>query len=158
MIFNFLKIWKVGKTFEVKIIVETIAKYIKDGRIQLDRSKNPEIFTHHDPCQHARNAGIFEEPRYILKHAVSKFVEMEPNRERNWCCGGGGGIVAVPEYTETRRIGGMMKAKQIKDTRANVVTTTCDNCKLQISDLNEYYGLGIRVEGIPDVVARALIL
>jgi len=83
---------------------------------------------------------------------------MEPNRERNWCCGGGGGIVAVPEYTETRRIGGMMKAKQIKDTRANVVTTTCDNCKLQISDLNEYYGLGIRVEGIPDVVARALIL
>ncbi|MFX1255976.1 MAG: heterodisulfide reductase-related iron-sulfur binding cluster, partial [Promethearchaeota archaeon] len=96
-------------------------------------------------------------PRIILREAVTEFVEMTPNRAKNWCCGGGGGIIAVPEFTETRRIGGKKKVEQIRATGAKVLTTTCENCKSQIEDLNEHYNLGIRIEGVVDAAARALI-
>jgi Fe-S oxidoreductase len=143
--------------FEVESMAVTMAGYIRDNRLQLDRTKNPERFTYHDPCQLARNGGVFEEPRYVLKNAVADFVDMTPNREKNWCCGGGGGIVAVPEFDSTRRRAGGMKAKQIADTGAKVVSTMCDNCKIQISDLNQIENLGVRVEGVMEPVTRALV-
>jgi Fe-S oxidoreductase len=149
--------WFGKQPFEVESMAVTLARYIRDGRLTLDRSRNPERFTYHDPCQLARNGGVFEEPRYVLQHAVSEFVEMTPNRERNWCCGGGGGVVGVPEFDETRRKAGGMKAKQIADTGASVVSTMCDNCKIQIGDLNQSRNLGVRVEGVMDPVVRALI-
>ncbi|MFW9997670.1 MAG: (Fe-S)-binding protein, partial [Candidatus Odinarchaeota archaeon] len=119
---QFIQVWFEEKavTFDVELIDETIASYIKEGKIKLDKSKNPGRFTHHDPCQHARNAGMTEEPRYVLNHAVSEFVEMIPNRKDNWCCGGGGGVVAVPDFDETRMKGGKMKAEQIKAAKAIV--------------------------------------
>lgn len=154
---QFAELWFGKLPFEVELITETSVNYIKDNQIQVDKSKNKELFTHHDPCQHARNGGILEEPRYVLKHTVERFVEMTPNREHNWCCGGGGGVVAVPDFDETRLAGGKMKSEQIKKTEAQVVTTTCDNCKLQLSDLVQHYGLNVRIEGIIDVTSRALI-
>ncbi len=149
--------WYGKLPFEVELVVETVANYIKEDRIRFDKSKNSERITHHDPCQHARNSGIFEEPRMILREAAVDFVEMTPNRDKNWCCGGGGGLIAVPDFNKTRRIGGEKKIEQIKATRAKILTTTCENCKSQIEDLNEYYNLGIRIEGVVDVAARALI-
>lgn len=147
-----------GETpFEIELITETVADLIKENKIQLDKSKNTEPFTHHDPCQHARNYGILEEPRLILREAVTEFIEMVPNREENWCCGGGGGIIAVPDFTEIRRKGGEPKAEQIRVSGAKVVTTTCENCKAQLEDLNEHFELGVRIEGLIDAVARALI-
>ena len=82
---------------------------------------------------------------------------MEPHGAENWCCGGGGGVIAVQDYDDTRRKGGKVKADQIKETQATVLTTTCENCKTQIEDLNEFYDLGVEVEGVIDAVARALI-
>jgi Fe-S oxidoreductase len=82
---------------------------------------------------------------------------MTPNKAMNWCCGGGGGVVAVPEFTEAKRIGGKMKVEQIRATGAQVVTATCDNCKLQLDGLNETYKMGVRIEGVMDPVSRALI-
>ena len=155
---QFAELWFNGLPFEVELISDTISGYIRDNRIQLDKSKNPGRFTHHDPCQHARNAGVFESPRHVLEHTVEEFVEMTPNGPKNWCCGGGGGIVAVPEFDEARKIGGAMKLKQIKETGASVVTTTCDNCKLQIGALIEENSLSARIEGIADVTARALVV
>ncbi|MFX0066157.1 MAG: (Fe-S)-binding protein [Candidatus Hermodarchaeota archaeon] len=149
--------WFGKQPFEIELIVETVARYVKDNKIQFDKSKNPERVTHHDPCQHARNSGLFEESRIILREAVTEFVEMTPNRAKNWCCSGGGGVIAVPEFTDTRRLGGEKKVEQIRATGAKVLTTTCENCKSQIEDLNEHYNLGIRIEGVVDAAARALI-
>ncbi|MHA1551540.1 MAG: (Fe-S)-binding protein [Candidatus Heimdallarchaeaceae archaeon] len=149
--------WWGKQPFEIELIVETVANLLEDKKIKLDKSKNPGKFTFHDPCQHGRNAGIIEEPRVLLRAAVEDFVEMEPHGAKNWCCGGGGGVIAVPDYDDTRRKGGKVKADQIKETQATVLTTTCENCKTQIEDLNEYYDLGVEVEGVIDAVARALI-
>ena len=149
--------WWGKQPFEIELITETVARYITENKIKLDKSKNTEPYTHHDPCQHARNFDIIDEPRLILREAVSDFREMDPHGAQNWCCGGGGGIIAVPDFTEVRRKGGQPKVEQIRATGAKVVTTTCENCKAQLEDLNEHFELDVRIEGLIDAVARALV-
>lgn len=39
-----------------------------------------------------------------------------------------------------------------------MVATACDNCKLQLIDLAEHYGLDVSVIGVTDLVAESLIL
>ncbi|MCB2189911.1 MAG: (Fe-S)-binding protein, partial [Deltaproteobacteria bacterium] len=144
------------KPFKVITFAELIARYIKEGRIKLDKSKLPGKVTYHDPCQIARQGGIYEQPRYVLNHLTDSFVEMTPNRQANWCCGGGGGLVAMGEK-DFRMKSAKVKAEQVKATEAEVLCTACENCHTQLSDLNEHYGLGVKVEYLSDLTAKALV-
>ncbi|MGB3903995.1 MAG: (Fe-S)-binding protein [Anaerolineae bacterium] len=144
--------------FEVENILEMIAEYISEGRIELDPSVNAKLVTYHDPCNLSRKGGLLEEPRVCLAASTENFVELSPSRDKAWCCGGGGGVIAIPEYDQVRLASGMPKADQIRESGAQVVATACDNCKLQLMDLAEHYGLGFSVVGVVDLVADALIL
>jgi Fe-S oxidoreductase len=144
--------------FQVKSIIELIAEYISDGRIKLDPSVNEALVTYHDPCNLSRKGGLLEEPRSCLQAACEDFVELMPSGAEAWCCGGGGGVIAVPEYNETRLAAGRPKADQVRESGAQVVATACDNCKLQLMELSEHYGLGVSVVGVVDLVAKALVL
>jgi len=142
--------------FRVKNIIELVDEWVAEGNLVLDPARNPGPVTYHDPCNITRNGGLIEEPRRILQAAVQEFVEMTPNRERNWCCGGGGGLHSMPEYEDVRVQSGKMKAEQIRETGAGVVATACSNCHLQLSDLDEHYGLGVDCVSLTEVVAKAL--
>ena len=115
----------------------------------------PGRITYHDPCQIARNGGVIEEPRLVIRQLTDNFVELTPNRENNWCCGGGGGLVAMGEK-EFRMSSGRVKAEQMKASGADVICTACENCHTQLTDLNEHYGLGMKVEFLSRLVANAL--
>ena len=95
--------------------------------------------THHDSCNLTRNGGLLEEPRIVLHAVAEDFREMYPNREENYCCGGG--IVAVAEWEDRRLEAGQPKANQIKTTGAQIVVAACDNCRIQLSELSEHYNL-----------------
>jgi Fe-S oxidoreductase len=142
--------------FRVRSILEVLDEYVREGRLRLDPSRNAEPVTYHDPCNLGRKGGLFEEPRRIIRAAAMDFREMIPNREQNFCCGGGGGLVAIPEWNEIRLQAGKPKADQIRRTGAKIVITPCDNCQLQINELNEYYGLDIKVSGVSELVVNAL--
>jgi Fe-S oxidoreductase len=154
--FRYLKHMIGPQGFEVVAFVELIDRYIAEGRIRLDPSSLPEKVTYHDPCQLARNSGVIEEPRRVLRALAADFVEMTPNREENWCCGGGGGLVAMGEE-EFRMKSSRVKAEQMRATGASVVVTACENCHSQLSDLTRHYGLGMRVEFLSHLAALALI-
>jgi len=149
-----------GKDFSAKTlsIIEIMADYIREGKIKLDPNKNQKITTLHDPCNLVRNGGVIEEQRYILKNAVSNFIEMTPNRENNYCCGGGGGQLSISENTEKRIKAGKIKAEQIKKTGAKVVATPCHNCIDQLMELNHKYQLGVEIKTIGEIVADALVI
>ena len=140
--------------FEIVAFVELIARYIREGKIHLNKTIEQKL-TYHDPCQIGRNAGIFEDPRFIIHQLAENFVETNPNRDMNWCCGGGGGLVAMGEK-EFRMKSSRVKADQIKATGAGMVCTACENCHSQLTDLNEYYGLGMKVESLTNLSAHAL--
>lgn len=155
--FRVLKFMIGEQPFKVVAFVELIDRYLSQGRIHLHRNRLNERTTYHDPCQIARNSGIFEQPRRILHDLTDSFVEMTPNREENWCCGGGGGLVAAGDF-EFRMKSSRIKAEQLRATGARVVTTACENCHSQLSDLNEHYNLGVKVEFLSRLVANALVL
>jgi Fe-S oxidoreductase len=144
--------------FKVRSLIEVIAEYIQEGKIQVDPTAIPEAVTYHDSCNLARNGGLIEEPRFVLKHVASDFREMTPNKAEALCCGGGGGLVALDEYAERRISAGKPKAEQIRNTGANVVVAACENCRLQIGDLNEHYNLNVQITALTDLVVRAMRL
>ncbi len=144
--------------FEVKSILEVVADYIREGRIALDPSRNPEPLTLHDPCNLVRLGGIVEEQRYILKRAALNFVEMTPNRQDNFCCGGGGGQLAMTRFSQRRIKAGKIKADQIGRTGAKTVVAPCHNCIDQLTELNKHYKLGVNVKTVCEVAANALVI
>ena len=62
---------------------------------------------------------------------------MTPNREKNWCCGGGGGLAVMDgregvakldgSFLDYRMAVGKIKVDQIKATGANYVAAPCAN-------------------------------
>jgi Fe-S oxidoreductase len=144
--------------FKVVSITEVHARYLREGRIKLDKSKLTGAVTYHDPCQIARNAGVIDEPRYILQHLTDDFRELTQEPKYNWCCGGGGGLVALGEETlDFRMKSSRIKADQVKDTGATILATACENCHTQLSNLNDHYKMNVHVEFLSSMVADALV-
>jgi len=141
--------------FAVISIVELVARYLDEGRISVDPGKFQGKLTYHDPCQLARNGGVIEEPRRIIGALTKNFVELTPTREENWCCGGGGGLISLGEQ-DFRMRSGKVKADQVRAAKADVICTACENCHTQLTELNEHYNLGMKVESLTNLVARSL--
>jgi Fe-S oxidoreductase len=146
------------QSFKVTSITEVHARYLREGRIKLDKSKFSGPVTYHDPCQIARNAGVFNEPRYILQQLTDDFREMSREPKYNWCCGGGGGLVALGEETlDFRMKSARVKVDQVKATGAETLATACENCHTQLSNLNDHYKMGVEVKFLSSMVADALV-
>jgi Fe-S oxidoreductase len=144
--------------FKVTAITEVHARYIREKRIKLDKSKIEGAVTYHDPCQIARNAGVIDEPRYILQHLTDDFRELTDEPRYNWCCGGGGGLVAMGEDTlDFRMKSARVKVDQVNATGAGVLATACENCHAQLSNLNDHYKMGVDVKFLSSMIADALI-
>ncbi len=142
--------------FRVTSFVEVMARYLAEGRLTLDPSRNPARVTLHDPCNLVRHGGVIEEQRAVLRAAAADFVEMTPNRLDNYCCGGGGGLLAASEHAAARLEAGRPKADQIRATGARIVAAPCHNCIDQLGEINRHYKLGVEVKTIAEIVADAL--
>lgn len=144
--------------FDVITVVELINDYIRSGRIKLDKSLIKERVTMHDPCHLSRNGGLESELRFALNNSVSDFVEMTPHGFDNFCCGGGGGQLAMSEYNDRRIKIGEIKAEQIRKTGASIVVTPCHNCIDQLMQINHTYKLNVKIKSIAEIVADALVI
>ena len=128
---------------------------IKGGKIKIAK-KFEEPVTLHDPCNVVRGGGLAEKARYVVNAICEKFVEMHPNREYNYCCCGGGGVINCgPPYKSKRIEGNRVKAEQLfaaKAQGAKVLIAPCHNCHSALEDINHYYGLGFDVKFIGDIL------
>lgn len=145
------------KMLPVLSIVELMAQYIREGRIKVDPSVHPEPVTYHDPCNLGRKGGVLDEPREILRACVKDFRELSQNRENCWCCGGGGGTLAMGPVTKDRQRVGELKATQILESEASVVATACHNCLDQLTEIRKIYKLKIAIKNLTEIVADALV-
>jgi CheY-like chemotaxis protein len=144
--------------FAMESSVETMLRYIREGRVKVDKTINTESVTYHDSCNNARSCGMFEEPRELLGRLVTDFREMYPNRAENYCCTGGGGAMSMSEYTPRRLQSGKIKAEQLRATGAKVVVTSCHNCVDGLNDVIRHYKLDMKVTQIVHLMANALVL
>jgi Fe-S oxidoreductase len=85
------------------------------------------------------------------------FIEMTPNREHNYCCGAGGGVINCgPPWKGTRMTNNREKKDQIKRTGAEVLIAPCHNCHSGLEDLVEHYGVDIEVKFFGDIIFEVM--
>ena len=120
-----------GGEFEVFHHTDFIARLLKQGKLRIIKGIGG-IATYHDPCYLGRYNDIYQPPRQIISSIPDmRLVEMEKNRERGFCCGGGGGHMWLEERTG-RRIN-ELRTEQAIETKAQIVITACPFC-LQMFD------------------------
>ena len=104
---------------------ELLHRMVLDGGLKL-KEVNMKV-TYHDPCDLGRNAGVYEEPREVIKAIPGiEFVELPTNRALSVCCGGGGNVEMVdPELSAAIA---QNKIDAIKSTGAEAVVSTCQQC------------------------------
>jgi Fe-S oxidoreductase len=143
----------------VKHIIELAYQHFKSGKLRLERGVIEEKTTYHDPCNIARKGWIIEQPREILRHICTDYVEMTPRGRDNYCCGGGGGTVSIDEIHDFRmHVGGKTKADQLRETGAHYVVTPCANCKKQTDEIIEAHELPMQRIGLHDLMLKAFEL
>lgn len=145
------------ETVPAESVIMTLVRYLKQGRIRVDPSKNPEPVTFHDSCNIARSGDLIEEPRWVLRRVCADFREMEPHGRENFCCTGGGGLLSTPEYRPLRLEAARIKAEQLRATGARLVCTMCHNCVDGLGDVIKHYQLGLKVVQVLELVSRALV-
>ncbi|MEW5993093.1 MAG: (Fe-S)-binding protein [Candidatus Zixiibacteriota bacterium] len=154
---DFVPVFGGKESYPVVSFIEYTLDCLKKAKIKLNPDIVTERVTYHDPCNVARSGWIVNQPRAILRSFVRNYVDMEPHGQENYCCGGGGGLVSIDEIHDYRmRIGGKVKAEQLRKTGADIVIAPCANCKKQLKELVEYYELPCKVMGLHDLVLKAI--
>ena len=144
------------QTLLTESVVMTLIRYLQQGRIQVDPTRNPEPVTFHDSCNISRSGDLVEEPRWVLRRVCADFREMEPHGRENFCCTGGSGLLSTPEYRPLRLEAAKIKAEQLRATGAKLVCTMCHNCVDGLGDVIKHYKLNLKVVQILELVTRAL--
>jgi glycolate oxidase iron-sulfur subunit len=110
--------------------------------------------TYHDHCHLRRKLGIIQEPRDLLKRIPGlEYVEMI---DANRCCGQGGSFNLL-NYDLSLKILGH-KTRAVEDSGADIVTTTCSGCLLQLMDGLHQAGRKKEVRHLVEMVDRATLL
>ena len=132
--------------FTISNLISYYAQWIREGKLPVNADWNTMNlkFTVQDPCMIVRKAygeSVADDMRYVVRKLVGEenFIDMQPNRSANYCCGGGGGFLQAG-MTEQRRIYGKRKFDQIAATTADYVLTPCHNCHSQMEDIGHHYG------------------
>lgn len=141
--------------FKIMHILELTAQNL--DRLPLQKVKMR--VTLHDPCNYARAGGLVDAPRQILQTCVTDFVEMTPNREMNYCCGAGSGLL-MEEMMDVRMKLAKMKAEQLRPLgRLDALVAPCAACKAQLPHVIKHYGLDIaKAAGVMEILGGALQL
>jgi len=106
-----------SQPFKVSSITEVHARYLREGRIKVDKTKLKAPSHTTIPARSPATAGVIDAPRYILSHLTDDYRESSPDARYNWCCGGGGGLVALGEDTlDFRMKSAKVKVDQVKST------------------------------------------
>jgi Fe-S oxidoreductase len=142
--------------FKVQHVSEYIADALNDGRLKVKKVQKSATF--HDPCQVSRRGGATQAPRDILRHLGVDFREMENGADYNWCCGGGGGVVTIQRAQDLRYKVFELKMKQVEDTGADLLLSSCSNCRQNFDDCQNHFEWRYSADSLLELVAEQLIV
>uniref|UniRef100_E6QTI4 Isp2 (Iron sulfur protein) of hydSL-type hydrogenase n=1 Tax=mine drainage metagenome TaxID=410659 RepID=E6QTI4_9ZZZZ len=123
--------------FRVLHISEFLAENTQNGAIKT--KPLGKTLTFHDPCQISRRGGAIEAPRDVLNGLGAALIEMKDTKGVNWCCGGGGGVVTIHRADPIRYKAFQIKMKQVDDTGAELLVSSCSNCRQTFDDGQNHF-------------------
>jgi Fe-S oxidoreductase len=142
--------------FDVMAISEYVGRAVMEGRLKLRKSANGKPITYHDPCKLGRHGGIFAEPRAAIDAMGYEFHEMESHGKTQYCCGGGGGVFLLGGSDVLRRRTFDIKARQVENSGAESVVTSCDTCRMTLTSGGKRVNWDKQVESLIELVAQNL--
>lgn len=143
--------------FEIMAISEFIGRELSGGRLKVKKLKGSRKVTYHDPCKLGRHGGVFKEPRMALEALGVDFREMESHGKTQYCCGGGGGVLMLSGADELRRRTFEIKMRQVEDSGADAVVTSCDTCRMTFTSGAKRVNWDRPVESLVELVADNLV-
>ena len=138
-----------------------LARLVREGKLKPSRELNLAV-TYHDPCYLGRWNGVYEEPREVVRSVKGlRIREMPRNRERSFCCGGGGGHLFF-EVKRGNRISAL-RSREAADTlasagngvNAKVVAVACPFCNTMFRAEAENYNF--EVKDIAEILRESLV-
>jgi Fe-S oxidoreductase len=148
---------QLGGNYEVVHHTEFINRLIETGQLTLPAGFDRRKLTYHDPCFIGRWNGIYDAPRKVLNVINNDGVaEMPRNRNRSFCCGGGGGRVWMEE-----KIGKRINNTRVEEalsTGADALAAACPFCITMFEDGIKGVGAQdhFQVDDIAEILAHAL--
>ncbi len=140
--------------FKVLHISEFLAEAVRSNQIKL--KKLEKTMTYHDPCQVSRRGGATTAAREVIRALGVELREMESTGDMNWCCGGGGGVVAIHRADDLRHKAFEIKIRQIDDTGAQLLTSSCANCRQTFDDGQAHFKWDKTMNSLLETVADQL--
>jgi len=153
-----------GFKWQVVHHTELMAQILKSGKLKL-KGGNGHTAVLHDSCFLSRYNDVADEPRACLAAAGLKVVETERNRDRTFCCGGGGGRVWLEEHLDEAqgifRINNVRSDEIIK-TNADFIVTACPLCGMMFDEAFKRPTMEKAMEGkkvvdVAELLADALV-
>ncbi len=140
-----------GGRFEVVHGTQLVAQLVAEGRLTLTREVR-QVLTYHDPCYLGRTNGEYEAPRRVLAAIPGLVVkEAELSREKDMCCGAGGGRMWLEEKLGERI--NQTRVTQLQGSGAADVAVACPFCAVMIG--NGQQELGFEQAKTVDVLVLA---
>jgi Fe-S oxidoreductase len=83
-------------------------------------------------------------------------AELASGGETNFCCGGGGGVSAIHRAEKLRFAAFALKKRQVEDSGAEALVTSCANCRNVLEEAIDEYGMTLPVLGLTELLASYL--
>lgn len=124
-----------GASFTAVHGIEYVHRLLEAGRLKFSRRINTKV-VYHDSCHLGRGAGVYDEPRAVLRAIPGvELLEMRRNRRWSWCCGGGGGVPeadpALAQWTAADRM------REAAASGAELMLTSSALCERAFADLQD---------------------
>jgi len=147
------------ENLEVEHHSVVLSRLIAEGKLKPTREIQATV-TFHDPCYLGRWNGHYEEPRQVLKSVRGlRIREMPRNRDKSFCCGGGGGHMFY-EIKRGQRIA-RLRAEEAAETLKEgggqgprIVAVACPYCNTMFR--GEAEDFGFEVKDIAELLAESV--
>jgi heterodisulfide reductase subunit D len=139
--------------FEIFHASEFLSRLLKENRVPLKQL--PVTVTYHDPCDLGRGAGVYDEPREVIRSIPGvKLVELPNNREKCQCCGGGGNLEMFDAGLASAIAA--RKMQEVLSTGAQIVVSACQQCVRTMTTYAKRNGVPVEVMDLVQLVQKAL--
>ena len=141
---------------DIKILHATqlLSELVKGGAFQF-KETNCTV-TYHDPCDLGRKSGIYDEPRTIINSIPGvSLAEMKFNRDKAFCCGGGGNL-EMSDQTLSGKVA-RQRVTQALDVKADTIVTSCQQCKRTLSGSVRQMRARVKVMDIGEFLTSSVI-
>ncbi|MDY0293004.1 MAG: heterodisulfide reductase-related iron-sulfur binding cluster [Candidatus Methanomethylophilaceae archaeon] len=129
-----------------------VDRLISQRKLPLNHEFKAKV-TYHDPCHLGRHAGVFEEPRNILKKIKGmEFVEMYRHGMNSRCCGAGGGYKS--QFNDFAVNVAAERIRDAEEVGAEVLITSCPFCVLNLTAGAKKIGSNIKVMDISQLLLQ----